>query len=543
MSEASASPLESAFQEVAAAIRAQDIASARRLSRQALDKGLEHPLFLNLRALDYEEAGMFTQSLADLRRAHILAPRDFAILNACGLALARLDRLDEALGCYDQALALNPDFGPAWYNRGWALERLGELAKAIAALERAVELHPENLQAWAALGYLAIRRGDRAGARRYADRALALQPGYPPAILALANSEIDDPVKAEGMLRQSLAGEMTRLDRAHALGLLADALDAQDCTTEAFAAYAESNALFSAEYAQRFSGDQATIAQVLPWMIGWARSFNPADWRRVEAPSPSPAGETGHVFLLGFPRSGTTLIESILGRHPDVVTLEEREPLREATLAFLDSARGLNALAQASDARIRALREDYWTAVAGYGVDVKSKIFIDKHPFNTLKLPAIRKLFPDAKILFALRDPRDVVLSCYRRRFNINSSTYEYLDLARTAANYDQMMTLAELIRSKLPFTEYQLVYERLVSDFTTEAKAVCAFIGAPWRDDLGDFADRAQRGGVASASAAQIARGLYADGAGQWRRYRDQLAPVIPVLAPWIKRWGYDPD
>jgi tetratricopeptide (TPR) repeat protein len=539
---AAASPLESAFQGVASAVRAQDIPTAARLSRQALDRGLEHPMFLNLRALDYEQAGMFKQALADLRRAHVLAPRDFAILNACGLALARMDRFDEALACYDQALALNPDFGPAWYNRAWVLEQLGELAKAIAGLERAVELNPENLQAWSNLGFLANRRGDEASARRYAEKALALRPGYPPAVLALANAEIGAPAKAEALLRESLAGDISRLDRAHALGLLADALDAQDQTSEAFTAYADSNALFAAEYAQRFSGDQATIAQVLPWMIGWARALDPADWRRVEPPA-SAAGEAGHVFLIGFPRSGTTLIESVLGSHPDVVTLEEREPLRAATLVFLDSARDLAALAQASEARIRALREDYWTAVSRYGAQVKGKIFIDKHPFNTLKLPVIRKLFPDAKILFAVRDPRDVVLSCFRRRFNINSSTYEYLDLAKTATNYDQMMTLAELIRAKLPFDEHQLVYERLVGDFTTEAKAACAYIGADWRDDLADFASRAHHGNVASASAAQIARGLYTDGAGQWRRYRDELAPVISTLRPWIARWGYDPD
>ena len=160
-----------------------------------------------------------------------------------------------------------------------------------------------------------------------------------------------------------------------------------------------------------------------------------------------------------------------------------------------------------------------------------------------MKLPVILKLFPKAKILFAVRDPRDVVLSCFRRRFNINPSTYEFLDLARTAANYDGIMRLADVLRAKLPFAEHQIVYERLVEDFEGEARAVCEFIGVDWRADLVQFADRAQRGEVASASAAQIARGLYADGAGQWRRYRAQLEPVLPTLAPWVRRFGYPPE
>jgi len=101
-------------------------------------------------------------------------------------------------------------------------------------------------------------------------------------------------------------------------------------------------------------------------------------------------------------------------------------------------------------------------------------------------------------------------------------------------------MGLAELLRAKIHFDEYQLVYERLVAEFGSEARAVCAFIGVEWDDALVDFADRARRGDVASASSAQIARGLYAGGAGQWRRYQAQLAPVLPILAPWVERFGY---
>ena len=90
---------------------------------------------------------------------------------------------------------------------------------------------------------------------------------------------------------------------------------------------------------------------------------------------------------------------------------------------------------------------------------------------------------------------------------------------------------------------EHRLVYERLVADFETESKAACAFIGVDWRDDLIDFAARARRGDVASASSAQIARGLYTDGAGQWRRYREQLAPMLPMLKPWVEHFGYPAD
>jgi hypothetical protein len=185
-------------------------------------------------------------------------------------------------------------------------------------------------------------------------------------------------------------------------------------------------------------------------------------------------------------------------------------------------------------------RDDYWACVEAYGGAPAGKVFIDKNPFNTLKLPLIYKLFPHAKIIFALRDPRDVVLSCFRRRFNINASTYELLDLGRAARLYDGTMRFAETLRPKQAMQEHRLQYERLVDNFTAEARAACAFIGVDWREGLDEVAGRGRRGQVASASAAQISRGLYADGAGQWRRYRDQLSPVLPILAPWVARYGY---
>jgi Tfp pilus assembly protein PilF len=532
-----------ALQPVADAIRAGRLDEARRLARKALDAGVEHPMVLNLRALDYEEAGMFKQALQDLRRAHILAPNDFSILNACGLALARMDRLDEALPCYEQALAIEPRFGPAWYNRGWALERIGELAESVECYRRSVELNPENVQGWANLAFILTRRGDYEEARRCAQSALAVHPDFPPSQLALINAEMDDPADAERRLREILKGPLENYYNGLALGLLADSLDALDRPAEAFEAYAQSNAALKRDAAPRFeTAGQPTIAQHTPWMIHWAETFDPATWRS-KAPARGAAGESGHVFLTGFPRSGTTLLESVLVKHPEVVTLEERSTINDAAIAFLDDPRDLANLAEAPESRIAPLREAYWARVAKFGAEVGGKIFIDKHPFNTLRLPVIVKLFPDAKILFAVRDPRDVVLSCFRRRFNINATTYEFLDLESTAANYDQTMRFADLFRAKVPYSEHFHVYEQLVADFDTEVRKVCDFIGADWRDDLIDFAGRARRGEVASASGAQIARGLYSDGAGHWRRYRDQIAPVLPLLAPWVKRFGYAAD
>jgi tetratricopeptide (TPR) repeat protein len=532
------------LESISRALQAGDIAEGRRLSEQALGQGLEHPLFLNLRALGHDEAGRHEDALQDLRRAHFLAPDDFAILNALGLACARTDRFAEAVACYDKALAIRPDFAPAWYNRGWSLERQGEMADAARSYDKATELDPKHAHAWANTAWLAAGRGDAVTARAAAERSLGLQPDIALADLALAAVELDDPASAEQRLRGLLARpDLDASHRALALSQLGDALDRQDRPGPAFEAYDEGNRVFRAIAAPRYEAPgQETAADALGWMLQWAEDLDGAVWRSNVAEAPSQAGEREHVFLMGFPRSGTTLIESMLGVHPDIVTLEERNTLQASMRAFLADPQGLRRLQLMSPRALQSYRDDYWRSVQGFGADPRGKIFIDKNPFNTLRLPLIWKLFPRAKVIFAVRDPRDVVFSCFRRRFGLNPSNYQFLDLERTARFYDGSMRFAAALREKQDLAEHRMVYERLIDDFGGESRAVCAFIGAAWRGDLDDFADRGRRGGVASASAAQISRGLFSDGAGQWRRYRDQLAPILPVLAPWVERFGYPP-
>jgi Tfp pilus assembly protein PilF len=530
---------------VSAALQKGDIREARRLAEQALAQGLEHGTLFSLRALGHTEAGRHEEALKDLRKAHFLAPNDFAVLNALGLACGRLDRLSEAVACYDKALAINPGFAPVWFNRGAALERLGELAGAAESYDRATELEPKHLAAWANSAWVASRRGDAAAAQTAAEHALALDPDCTLASLALAAVELDRPEVAERRLRKVLARPgLAPTERALALGQLGDALDRLNRPAIAFDAYVQSNQTFRDLAAPRFGAwGKETAADAVGWMIQWAEKLDAEAWRAGAADVAGQAGEREHVFLLGFPRSGTTLVESLLGAHPDVVTLEERGTLNASIRTFLAAPEGLERLAATSSRELQSYRDDYWRSVAGFGADPKGKIFIDKNPFGTLRLPLIWKLFPQAKVIFAVRDPRDVVFSCFRRRFDLNPSTYELLDLGRAARFYDAFMRLAELLREKQPLAEHRLVYERLIDDFEGEARAVCAFIGADWRPDLDNFAGRGRRGGVASASAAQISRGLFSEGVGQWRRYAEQLAPALPLLSPWVERFGYPAD
>jgi hypothetical protein len=160
-------------------------------------------------------------------------------------------------------------------------------------------------------------------------------------------------------------------------------------------------------------------------------------------------------------------------------------------------------------------------------------------PLKGTRLPFIARLFPDARILLMRRDPRDVVWSCFRTNFAVSSGTLEYTSLERAARHYDALMRLTELALDRLPLTVREVHYHRLVQSFEAETREICAFAGLDWSDAVRQFDTTAARRGTSTASVSQVRRGLY-DGTRQWEAFADFLAPVMPILQPWIDRFGY---
>lgn len=541
--EARARELEARLEPIGEALRHSDFARASRLAAEALRDGFEHPGLYSLRALGLEQEARLEEALADLRRAVELAPHDFTAFNALGLCLMRLNRLADAISAFREAVRVGPGFPPAHYNLGRACEQLGRLVEAVEAYGEAVRLNADYLEPAAALCELALRRGDLTEARRWSDHAVAAQADHPRARLAVAGVALagKDAQAATVELERLLAdGRAEPLDRSLGLGLLGDALDALDHPADAFAAWTACNQQVRALYAGQFEGE--SVADMLVWLTDFFRKAPAAPWIVRSEVRPVEEVET-HAFLLSFPRSGTTLLEHALGGHPDVATMEERETLIEVTLDFMVDAGDLEVLQTAEEDRLDIYRRAYWKRVKGFGFTPGRRVFIDKQPLNTIRLPLIAKLFPRAKILFALRDPRDVVLSAFRHRFQVNAANYETLDLVRCARFYNSVMTLRDLYRSKLGYDEHVTVYEQLVQSFEAETAAVCRFLGIDWNEEIMGFAARAQAGRVATVSGAQVARGLYQSGAGQWRRYARELEPALPILKPWVERFGYPPE
>jgi len=284
------------------------------------------------------------------------------------------------------------------------------------------------------------------------------------------------------------------------------------------------------------------MPQYLDWLIDYFLRKKPGEWIVTEpAPPTDPDNPAKHIFIVGFPRSGTTLLEHILGCHPGAVTTDEKDGFSDSVRDFMATPADLNRLAQAQRSILTGYRRLYWQRMRERGLDHKNRVFIDKQPYNALKLPLVVKLFPGARIVFVVRDPRDVILSCFRQRFRMNPSNFELLTLEGAAKFYDASFRLFELYRIKLPLDIRLVRQEDLVSNFDSEVHALCDFLEVPWNKTMRTFEDRARRQVGATPSASQVTKGLNRSGMAQWRHYANELAPAVPILEPWIKRFGYD--
>lgn len=456
---------------------------------------------------------------------------------------ARAGNLADAQVALDFALALEPDVYSTRIDAGTAAFMRAELSRARTHFERAAALAPGEADPLASLAAIAAREQRHADARTLAERALALRPGLVTAQMAIARADLleGSAAAAEDRMTQLLASPtLNDAQRVGAFDLRADARDALDRPLDAFADYASRNAILLRNNAPRIAAElsERRIDQARR-LLSWFESAAPEPWR-TKAPADATRPAREHVFLLGFPRSGTTLLEKSLACHPDIATLEEVDHLSAAAGALLADDRSLHELASLSPARTAAAREAYWRGVeATLGAAPAGRIVVDKLPLHTIALPLVARLFPDAKIVFGLRDPRDVVLSCFRRRFQINAAMFEFLTLEGAAHYYDAVMALARRYRELLPLEFLDLRHEAMVSDFESGARRALAFVGADWNPAVHGFAERARSRAV-TPSDVQLTRGLNAEGVGQWRRYAQPLEPALKIVAPWVAHWGY---
>ena len=271
-----------------------------------------------------------------------------------------------------------------------------------------------------------------------------------------------------------------------------------------------------------------------------ARGCDPADVATWD--TAAPAMEDSPVFVLGFPRSGTTLLEQVLDAHPALVSMDEQPFILRAHEEII--AHGIPSVDQfgrLSGQHLDELRGRYWQRVRKQIELGAGQRLVDKNPLNMLVLPAIRRLFPNARLILMIRHPCDVLLSCFMQNFRAPELALLCRDLATLAAAYDRAFGFWYSQWPILRPASYELRYERLTADFGDEVAKLAEFLQLPPHEAMLAPEERARsKGFVSTPSYAQILEPVNTRAVGRWQHYAHRFEPVLPTLAPWLDRFGY---
>ena len=257
-------------------------------------------------------------------------------------------------------------------------------------------------------------------------------------------------------------------------------------------------------------------------------------------------GQRDPLFVVGFPRSGTTLLEQLLDAHPALASFDEQPFLQRLVTRMNASPAGYpGGLATMTPALRRDFRARYFADVARQRPDLGARRPVDKNPLYLIRLPLVAALFPDAQAVLALRHPCDVVLSCWMQNFRAPAFAVTFETLESTARMYDRVFRTYFAFRDAIGVPTHVLRYEDLVADVEGEGRRLFAFLGLDWRDELLGFTERAKsRGVISTPSYTQVVQPVNRRAVGRWQRWRPWFeGPVLDVLAPWAQRFGYAID
>ncbi len=520
------------LQDILAALADGRIDTADALLRERLQRTPGEVAALRLRA----QVAMRRNDLAAAERL-----LDECLELAPGFARARYDlacvyfsqqRPQEVLALLERLLALDPAHWACRILKARTLRLVDRMGEAIALLESAVAQHPEDDAAWLLLGHVRREIGDQALAIDAYRRALALRPDSAEVYWSLANLKTV-PLEAADVdaMRQLLTrGALSGVDRERLEFALGKALEDERCYAESFAHYARGNALHRAT--NGYDADAASAAVQRARTLYTPDFFRERDGWGSARPDP--------IFIVGVPRSGSTLLEQMLASHPRVEGTRELSELSAivselcaraeagAALAHPDLVAGLGR------GEIEAAAERYLERTRIHRPLGRPR-FIDKMPANFSHVGLIRLMFPNASIVDARRHPLACAFSCYKQLFAFGAAfSYDLTELGRHLSDYAELMAHFDVV---LPGYVHRVYYERLVAEPEAQLTALLRHCGLPF--DAACLRFHENRRVVQSVSSEQVRRPLYSEGVDQWRHYEPWLGPLKAALGDLVDRYA----
>lgn len=472
-------------------------------------------------------------------------------LRGQALALRSIGNRAQAIEFLARAVALRPEEGAWHFDLAQLLEARQDLAGAFVSYVNAEHLDPSDARAPGRIAMLARRLRDYDASRAAAGRALALEPNQPRALLALSDDAADAGrlEEAEDLARRVAETCRSQIFKAMAWHRIGRIHERAGRHAEAFAAHTRANEI----KASTKTATKAINTPILPFepSLNYAERYKAWARERYDDGIPAP------VVLCGFVRCGTTMVEQMLAAHPRIATSDEM-PLFAPVRAQLEKMwklqsqvnAGADPLESLTEGQVRKLRGVYRGVLehsAGEGgalgvAPPEGVVLVDKHALRTLDLGLLNRLFPEARVIFMVRDPRDVCLSAFTQDFVVNATMARFLSMETTVRFYERVMRFWLALREMLTIDVLEVRYEDLVRDFGTWGPRIVEFAGVEWEESVGRFHDMARERAVRTASYRAVTEPLNDRSIGRWKNYREQLAPVLERLEPYVEAFGYEP-
>jgi tetratricopeptide (TPR) repeat protein len=480
------------------------LADALLYGKIVTEQSQNEPQLYNLMGMINGKLGNSEKAISYFKKLIKVQPTQHEAYNNIGIVLKNVKRFNEAIDYFNKAIKVMPTYSSPYYNLGSLYEKLNQI---------------ENLEDLTKLASSKLQKKD-------------------PIILLFQAQLESNKGNIERSLEILLDLESNKLPPQFLTdfySLCGKTFDKLGKFSEAFKSFEKQNKLIKELNQDQLLKSENFLRETYQLKHSWqsVKNYKSNKINFIE--------NDNLVFLLGFPRTGTTLLDTILMGHPDITVLEEA-PMAEK---MVENFKGLGTPEDCfnlNKADLIELRKLYKIELEEQlGQNNKGKLIIDKHPLNTRYIPLLHHTFPSAKFIVALRHPCDCVLSCFMQNFEFNTGTGNFISLEKSTELYDATMGLWVALESKLKLSVKTVRYEDLIEDVDGICRSLISFLGLDWVDGILDHTKTAkERAQISTASYNQVTQNIYKTAKGRWSNYESELSEILPKLDPYIKKFGY---